>query len=97
MQCILLVVGTAWSSIWSAGGAKWPCFLCAGYKDKLAEKDGVVEKLYTEATDALKVKGRADVPHAKEVKGERPPFILSFSPVTSTIRARRISAAGAAR
>jgi hypothetical protein len=43
--------------------------------------------LYTEATNALKVKGRADAPHAKEVKGERPPFILSFSPVTSTFSA----------
>jgi hypothetical protein len=48
------------------------------------------EKLHTEATNALKVKGRADASHAKEVKGERPPFILSFSPVISTISAHRI-------
>ena len=36
-----------------------------------AEKDGAIEKLHTEATEALKVKGRADASHAKEVKGER--------------------------
>ena len=63
----------------------------------IAEKDGAIEKLHTEATEALKVKGRADASHAKEVKGERPPFILSFSPVTSTISACPIPAAGAAR
>jgi len=36
-------------------------------------------------------------PHEKEVKGERPPFTLSLSHVTSTISARPIPAAGAAR
>ena len=63
----------------------------------IAKKEGAITKLRKEAPEAAKCKECANASHEKEVNGERPPFTFSFSHLTSTISACRISAAGVAR